>query len=433
LGGYATGTLTPEEQETLFAAALEDQELFDSLAREQAMRDLLRDPGARAAALAALDRPAQGWFGSWWRPAALAAVSIAAAAILFVALPGRPKHVDLLAVAREPAPPAPPSALVPPAGNQPAQPSAVSEGQIRRLDRTEAKAEARAKIATQAEAPAKPSSVGIGGAIGGVPPIASSGNSAPLLVPTAPVIPAPPATAAPQTAADAVPPVKKEAASPNAVLAFGRDQVKATNEVGARTLFLRNVAAFSQGFAKDSAAVSQQQVQTPQQSQQSQEPSSQSQQLTRQAENKALGRLGAGQRNAVAALNGKRAATAPAGPVGVRYTVAAGEPRSVRFEANAVGWLVVWARSGAGAWRTVQSAAVSPLMPVVVQPAAQENDLTVWFSRNPRTAIPSEPSSSEAASAAVPRIEGPGAGDPATYAASASPLENEIRFNITLK
>ena len=35
LGGYATGTLTTEEQQALFAAALEDQELFDSLAREQ--------------------------------------------------------------------------------------------------------------------------------------------------------------------------------------------------------------------------------------------------------------------------------------------------------------------------------------------------------------------------------------------------------------
>jgi len=35
LGGYATGTLTPEEQQALFAAALEDQELFDALAHEQ--------------------------------------------------------------------------------------------------------------------------------------------------------------------------------------------------------------------------------------------------------------------------------------------------------------------------------------------------------------------------------------------------------------
>jgi hypothetical protein len=28
LGGYATGTLTPEERKTLFDAALQDQDLF---------------------------------------------------------------------------------------------------------------------------------------------------------------------------------------------------------------------------------------------------------------------------------------------------------------------------------------------------------------------------------------------------------------------
>ena len=42
LGGYATGTLTPEEQQALFSAALEDQELFDALAREQSLRDAAR-------------------------------------------------------------------------------------------------------------------------------------------------------------------------------------------------------------------------------------------------------------------------------------------------------------------------------------------------------------------------------------------------------
>jgi len=78
LGGYATGTLSPEEQQALFAAALEDQALFDELAREQALRDVLREPAARAQLLAALeDRPR--WyrrFGSWtMRPAALAAAA----------------------------------------------------------------------------------------------------------------------------------------------------------------------------------------------------------------------------------------------------------------------------------------------------------------------------------------------------------------------
>src|SRR3954454_21965945 len=65
LGGYATGNLTPEEQQELFAAALEDQELFDALGREQALRDLLRDRACKAEVMAALDRPAPGRGGFW--------------------------------------------------------------------------------------------------------------------------------------------------------------------------------------------------------------------------------------------------------------------------------------------------------------------------------------------------------------------------------
>jgi hypothetical protein len=61
LGGYATGTLTAAEQTVLFEAALEDQELFDALGREQALRDLLRDPASRAHLLAALDEPRLTW------------------------------------------------------------------------------------------------------------------------------------------------------------------------------------------------------------------------------------------------------------------------------------------------------------------------------------------------------------------------------------
>jgi len=83
LGGYATGTLTPEEQRELFAAALEDQALFDELAREQTLRDLLSEPAARAQVLAALEeQPRWRRFGAWMmRPAGLSA---AAACVLLV-------------------------------------------------------------------------------------------------------------------------------------------------------------------------------------------------------------------------------------------------------------------------------------------------------------------------------------------------------------
>jgi hypothetical protein len=91
LGGYATGTLTAEEQQALFAAALEDQELFDALAREQSLRDLLRDPAARAHLLAALDAPIPApWFRRWWRPLSAAAVAVMMASVMIVAVRRHP-------------------------------------------------------------------------------------------------------------------------------------------------------------------------------------------------------------------------------------------------------------------------------------------------------------------------------------------------------
>jgi hypothetical protein len=48
IGGYATDTLEPEEQEILYRAALSDQDVFDDLAEEQEQRELLRDDALRA-------------------------------------------------------------------------------------------------------------------------------------------------------------------------------------------------------------------------------------------------------------------------------------------------------------------------------------------------------------------------------------------------
>ncbi len=55
LGGYATNTLTKEERDALFSAALHDQQLFDALANEHALRELLEDAEARARIVAALE------------------------------------------------------------------------------------------------------------------------------------------------------------------------------------------------------------------------------------------------------------------------------------------------------------------------------------------------------------------------------------------
>lgn len=88
VGGYATGTLTPEERQALFQAALEDQGLFEELAREQALRDVLSDRAARTRLLAALDRQPAPWWrlavrtpGAWW---SMPAAALAAAAVLSI-------------------------------------------------------------------------------------------------------------------------------------------------------------------------------------------------------------------------------------------------------------------------------------------------------------------------------------------------------------
>ena len=86
LGGYATGNLTAEERRLLFEAALDDQELFDALAEEQALKDVLDDPVSRERvrlAVAAAPR-ARGW---WTRPWILVpAAGALAASVLTIAL-----------------------------------------------------------------------------------------------------------------------------------------------------------------------------------------------------------------------------------------------------------------------------------------------------------------------------------------------------------
>ena len=132
LGGYATGTLTTEEQQALFAAALEDQELFDALAREQSLRDLLRDPAARAELLSALEAPAPRPVGFWqWlrRPvvAGLATAGVAAIAIVAVwqgtrmaSVSHRAQPVIVAELKRPELSPAPSAAQLPAPASQPA-------------------------------------------------------------------------------------------------------------------------------------------------------------------------------------------------------------------------------------------------------------------------------------------------------------------------
>jgi hypothetical protein len=84
LGGYATGTLTAEERQALFEAALTDQELFDALAREEALRETLADPAARAQLLAAVDGAPASARWQWRRLAPVAAMAAALVVVTMV-------------------------------------------------------------------------------------------------------------------------------------------------------------------------------------------------------------------------------------------------------------------------------------------------------------------------------------------------------------
>ncbi len=63
LGGYATNTLTEEERHALLKASLVNQRLFDLLADEEALKELLDDPAVRRRLLQQLKEPEEpGWF-----------------------------------------------------------------------------------------------------------------------------------------------------------------------------------------------------------------------------------------------------------------------------------------------------------------------------------------------------------------------------------
>jgi len=88
LGGYAAGTLTPEEREALFSAALSSPDLFAALAEEQTLKDVLDDASARADLLAAVEeRPfsirnaLRDWFE---RPKAKFLTAIGAALLIAI-------------------------------------------------------------------------------------------------------------------------------------------------------------------------------------------------------------------------------------------------------------------------------------------------------------------------------------------------------------
>lgn len=132
LGGFAVNTLTAEERQKLFTAALQDQQLFNALADEQALKELLADPTVRRKLLQALKETSTSgavgslsWFDWFRRPAGLAFAG-GLAAVVFAVVLGTKIYQDSLkqaaqSVATEEAKPAMPPAPATSA-SQPASP-----------------------------------------------------------------------------------------------------------------------------------------------------------------------------------------------------------------------------------------------------------------------------------------------------------------------
>ena len=135
LGGFAADMLTVEERKLLYTAALNDQQLFNTLADEQALKELLADPAVRRRLLVSLKQKnatdaggSLSWLDWFRRPAGLAFAGGLSAAALAVVL-GIGIYQDSLrqaaqSVATEDAKSVSPSTPIPPA-SRPTTPQAI--------------------------------------------------------------------------------------------------------------------------------------------------------------------------------------------------------------------------------------------------------------------------------------------------------------------
>jgi len=98
LGGYAANELTADERRILFEAALDDQELFNALENEDALRELLADPVSREQVRRALAAPVASKQPGFWSRHWVFGVAIpAAAAVIVIAVMNRANAPRLIA------------------------------------------------------------------------------------------------------------------------------------------------------------------------------------------------------------------------------------------------------------------------------------------------------------------------------------------------
>src|SRR5947209_20584861 len=91
LGGYATGTLSEDERNQLYSAALQDEELFEALADEQVLKDLLDNSAARAELLRATEARPKRAIWKWLAPVGALSVAAVLAVVGYSLLSNKPQ------------------------------------------------------------------------------------------------------------------------------------------------------------------------------------------------------------------------------------------------------------------------------------------------------------------------------------------------------
>jgi hypothetical protein len=152
IGGYATGTLTDSERAELFEAALEDQALFEELAHEHALKELLEEPGVRDRLRTILGSEGRKRAPWWMRPWPVASAAVIVAGVTVAIMLSRAPQTREVATA--PSPP-PPAQL---AGEPPSVP--LSQPAAKPQEVRPAAAQPKAEEASRAAAAAKAASPG---------------------------------------------------------------------------------------------------------------------------------------------------------------------------------------------------------------------------------------------------------------------------------
>jgi hypothetical protein len=178
LGGYATNALTADERRILFEAALEDQDLFNALQNEDALRELLADPVSREQVRKALETPNSGRSnrdarrGEFsWRRWIYGVAMPAVAAVIVITVMNR---------ANAPGPVAPQTmrALPPPVSPPSVSPKTAPHESAPKMEAVAPKAKkqtnAPRRIATNASSPVIQAPIQLESARPAVPPVAKS-------------------------------------------------------------------------------------------------------------------------------------------------------------------------------------------------------------------------------------------------------------------